>query len=272
MSDAATTLAKNATIRDLIEAFQRAEADVRAACALFDRAEAALVGFSLGMNERAIRAMPPGTHRHARWADADETVKDMARQAWEVIVERAEVRRFLSVAKWNALAEQLRRGELPPITVESVADFVQGFCDAAPEMHAEAIVEVFEFLRPRRSNLKTNTELEIGPKVILHRFVEQTWPGSPFHVRYDGGERSQKLVALENVLRGLDGKGTTSKSYTSELEAALKAAGSGGVGETPLFAFRACKNGNLHLTMRRPDLVAALNRRAGGKRLRPEAA
>jgi hypothetical protein len=271
-SDIATGLAKNSTIRDLITAFQLAEADIRAACALFARAEGRLDGFCLGMERREIRAMPPGTRRLARWDDADETVEGMARQAWAVIIQRSEIRRQMSVAKWNQLADQLRSGKLPPITPEAVADFVQGFCDAAPAMHQEAITEVFEFLRPRQSKLKTNTELEIGRKVVLHRFVEQNWPSAPFHVRYDDGERSQKLVALENVLRGLDGQGTTSKNYTSEIEAALKTAGPGGVGETALFEFRACKNQNLHLIFKRSDLIAALNRRAGGKRLRPEAA
>lgn len=43
-----------------------------------------------------------------------------------------------------------------------------------------------------------------------------------------------------------------------------------GPGETDLFAFRCCANGNLHLRFRRLDLLARFNQIAGGRRLRPQ--
>jgi hypothetical protein len=48
----------------------------------------------------------------------------------------------------------------------------------------EAVQEVFEYLRPRNSRYKTNTEFEIGKRVILSWAVERKWDGG-FHVNTD---------------------------------------------------------------------------------------
>ena len=42
-----------------------------------------------------------------------------------------------------------------------------------------------------------------------------------------------------------------------------------GTGETPLFGFRAHKNGTLHLRFLRADLLARFNQIVGGAALRP---
>lgn len=143
-------------------------------------------------------------------------------------------------------------------------EFAQFYSDHIDDMMGEAVAEVFEFLRPRNDHYKTNSELEIGPKVILT--CVETWFSGGFHVRHWW---SQRLTAMENVFTALDGKGAVSKTYYSALENAIKAAP---VGETPYFAYKCFKNGNLHLQFRRPDLLQRLNQIAGGRRLRPAAA
>lgn len=261
-------LVKHATIVELVAAFAEAESSVRHAYGLLAAAEERIDSvYSLGGRGVAIRPV----REFDTWSDVDGTIEVMKRAAWQSIVERLELRRFMSIKKFAELEEQLKRGELPPITVESIADFADGFRAAAHDMHKAAVVEVFEWLRPRERDhvhrLKTNTELEVGRKVILSYAVEQHFGGRGFHVSY-GGYVSQRLVALENVFNGLDGKGTTAKGWQSELERAI---GKAPEGETPLFRYRCCKNRNLHLEFKRIDLLAKFNAIAGGKTLKPEA-
>jgi hypothetical protein len=73
---------------------------------------------------------------------------------------------------------------------------------------------------------------------------------------------------LENVFTALDGNGQIAKRYNSVLEDAICSA-PGGVGETDYFNFKAHRNGNLHISFRRRDLLARFNQIAGGARLRP---
>lgn len=130
--------------------------------------------------------------------------------------------------------------------------------------------EVYSFLRPRRwtraGQLKTNALPEVAERVILDNIVSPSgYSGKPFRVNY---HYSQNLVALENVLNALAGNGEIAKGYRSALENAI-AESADGVGETDLIAFKAHKNGALHMRFKRLDLLARLNQLAGGANLRP---
>ena len=127
----------------------------------------------------------------------------------------------------------------------------------------EAVREVFEFLRPRNSRYKTNTEFEIGKRVILFA-LENKWGGG-FRVDH---YREQNIRAIDNVFHALDGNGTI-KSHRGPLIDAIEAS-KDGTGETEYFRFRCFRNRNLHLEFKRLDLVAKLNAVAGGMRLRGE--
>ena len=68
-------------------------------------------------------------------------------------------------------------------------------------------------------------------------------------------------------------KGQINKSHYSALHDAIVATPiTSGKGETEYFEFRAFRNGNLHLKVRRLDLLERFNALAGGKRLRGEKA
>lgn len=203
----------------------------------------------------------------------DKVIHEMRRRAWRAIVERLELRRMMSIKRWEALDEQLDKDEWPELTEANVAAFAKQFVVSLDEMLDEAIDEVFNWLRPHectdvRTNYKTNSKFELGPKVVISYAVQRQWRGGATGLYEIQHDRQQKFVALENVFNALDGHGQIAKSHFSMLSNALKDSPTG-IGETPLFAFRAFKNGNLHLAFRRMDLVAELNRRAGGRNLKP---
>ena len=170
----------------------------------------------------------------------------------------------MSIARWNQLEHDLRNGEPPPMTVDSVLSMGGMIASQLRDMHHEAVREVFEFLRPRGEVYKTNSEFEIGPRVVLSWMVEHCPVLRGLQVRYDNHPR---LIALENVFNALAGNGFVGKEHYSVLSRAI-CESKNGVGETDLFAFRAFKNGNLHLRFKRLDLLKQLNQIAGGKRLR----
>ena len=123
------------------------------------------------------------------------------------------------------------------------------------------LIQVFEYLPPCHSRYKTNTEFEIGKRVILFAF-ENKWGGG-FRVDH---YREQHIRAIDNVFHALDGNGTI-KTHRGPLIDAIESV-KDGTGETEYFRFKCFRNRNLYLEFKRLDLVAKLNAIAGGMRLR----
>lgn len=264
-----TSLVSRSTVSELVAVFVAAVADVRAAFASIHAAEARVNAvFTLGEDRRGIRVDAGRGHYHSDFSSADDAVARMSRQAWGCIVSRLELQRMMSIRRYEELQNDLEKAVLPEITEDNVIAFVQGYCASIPEMIAEAVDEVFNWLRPERSKYKTNTELEIGRRVILGWIIETGYGASKYRVNY---RRTQHLMALENVFHALDGKGMVSKTGRSELQMAIESSPTG-KGNTDLFVFTAHKNGNMHLEFLRPDLLKKFNMMAGGMRLRPAAA
>jgi len=264
-------IAHRATIAALVGVYQGAAADIRAAFAQVEAAELRLNdAFTLGNESyKGIRVTTDGgSHHYGRWDEAAASIKAVERQIWRCIVDRLELRRMMSVRAWAEMEKKLERDELPELTVDNVQAMANGMLSQLPEMLAEAVNEVFEWLRPPYSKLKTNTQLEVGRRAIVGYTVERKWSGGGFQPHHHA---EPKLTALENVFSAIDGRGQISKGYYSLLSTAIKAAPADGRGGTDLFGFRACGNGNLHIEFLRPDLLDKFNAMAGGNRLRPEA-
>lgn len=269
---AATALSKATTWRDLVSVYTQAIANVRQG---IDSANAAIDGlnaaFVLGGSRLDFRITVRG--RGPVSLDADHIIDNLRRNAWYAIVERLELHRMMSITKWEELQGQLQKGELPDLTEANVRAFARQYETQLPEMLTEMVTEVFDWLRPRREGhgpgrYKTNGREEVRRRVVLTGMVR------PWDRLHSGswrlswyGEPGQQLIAMENVLNALDGRGSIAKMNQSALQMAIEAS-KDGKGETELFRFRAFRNGNLHLEFRRLDLLARFNQIAGGKRLK----
>lgn len=265
-------LAPFTSTRDLIASFTDAEARVRQAFAMIDDVEQAL-GRAFLATGRESRFNVYIDRNHVAWDNVTWTIDRMRRDAWRVIVERLELRRILSIKRWEQMEKALNNDEVPPITAETVENFVLRWTAEAPKLIEEAIVEVFEFLRPgehtQRADYKTNQKnarLEIGERIVLTGMVERGWHGKGWRANH---YRQQHMTALENVFRALDGAGTASPHYQSDMANAIEKAGADGRWTTKYFEGRCFKNHNLHLRFLRLDLLREFNKRAGGARLRP---
>jgi len=267
-------LVKRTTVRELVLAFEEAEATVRSSFAAIVAAEQKLNAvFTLG-GDMPIRIEATGrAYGGDRFNEPGECIARMARSAWRVIVDRLELRRVMSVERWEALQKRLEneREELPPITEENVLAFARFYGGSLDAMFAEAVGEVFDWLRPRKGTYgekyKTNDAYEVRAKVILPWMVERdSFRKGGFRMK---DHREQRLMALENVFNALDGRGMANKGHYSAIERAIKESPDGRA-ETDLFRVRCCANSNLHIEFKRLDLLAEFNRRAGGLRLKPD--
>ena len=244
-------------IDDLVRRYRESRRDITRAFELLDSAEERIGSSLRGRHGRVLDLPAPA-----------DVLDQLKRSVWSEVVDRLEIRRLLSIKMARELDGRLSKGELPEPTLETIASFGAFYQENTAAMLKECVREVFDLLRPRCSHYKTNTEFEIRERVILSWIVETGW-SHPFRVRWS---HAHDLLALERVMMMLDGRGVIARTMNGELVDAINRCGKDGRGRTEYFAFRACKNGSLHLTFLKPSLVTKLNQIAGGKNLRPKEA
>jgi hypothetical protein len=263
-----TSLATRTTVAELVAIYEQSAADIRRAYDLIGGAEERL-NQAFSSKEWASVHLRARSGRVIEFGRIEDVIADLELTVWAHLVDRLELRSFLSIARAEQLDEMLegKAGEdtFPPLTIDNVLGFATGFRSQIDDMLREAVSEVFEFLRPRNSEYKRNSEFEVPRRIVLEHMVERKWKGDGFHPDY---YRAQRLTALQNVFGALDGRGSVAKTYRGELYDAIDATGPDGHFQTSYFRGRCFKNKNLHLEFTRLDLLARLNAIAGGKRLR----
>ena len=258
-----TELIRRQTVSQMVNAYDTAAAEIRQAYELLATAQQrvnAAFGDSSAFDTCPDHVWGTGPERAAK------VLELMKPRAWSIIAEKMQMRRVLSIKARDDLDRQLADVKtLPELTVDNVLAMFQAMTQNLETYVAEAVREVYEFLRPHHSQHKTNTELDIGRRAILTWMLEHNYGGG-FRVNY---RREQWTRALDNVFSMLDGKGTIA-SHCGPLSDAIGALAPGVyTGETVYFKFKCYGNGNLHLEFKRLDLLAKLNALAGGARLRP---
>jgi len=222
-----------------------------------------------------------GEHRDNLWEgnfrgyNMEREAKDSAalieRNAWKSVVARLQVREIVSVKKREELDRQLDNGELPLLTEQNVKAFIDQLHRDIGSLLEDSAREVFDWLRPTSNwkQLKTNEKntYGLGDKVIMTWGMDSEYNKSmPRRVSY---HHEKYFRALDNVFHLLDGKGVA--KYPTDLCTSISTAGKTGKCETPYFACKWFKNGNIHIQFLRMDLVERLNVMAGGDKLRPAA-
>ena len=191
---------------------------------------------------------------------------------WQTIMEKSNCKRFMSTKAQETVTRQLydTPDTLPEITIEGLNSWLAGLVQSSPDMIQEACREVFEILTPQKGwsdSYKTNEkcrEIPASGKVIIKWVCDQDkWVTSP-RLLHRGQDR---IRALDRVFAMLDGKATP--DYPEDSVTKCKAASEAGESkaETPYFVFKMHRNGNLHVTLKRADLVKRLTEYAAGANL-----
>lgn len=254
-------IASPQTLSTRVDAYLEAVKKIEAAYALLDEAQSTLRGaFDEYLNVIPYHAadQPLETLKKAR--------EEIKRRVWRRLIDLSQVRKVMSVKRAEDLDQRLEKGQLEEITHASVLGMISLLRDQTGDFAKEAVCEVYDFLRPNPNpdsrQYKTNSgaaRWRLGKKVILSWIVEE---GYSSYMRVPAGDGDRKLRAVDRVFHLLDGKGVP-EGYLCPLIDAINSSPDG-LGETDYFRFRACKNRNLHLEFKRPDLVTQFNRIAGG--------
>jgi hypothetical protein len=256
-----TELVPTATIAAVCQAYHDSAADVREAFRLLHQTDKRT---KMVLANEYPHFLPDHWYLHGN--EAQECVVRLRREAWWYIYRQTRVWEICSIKQREELEKEAREGDLPEVTELNVLAFLEKLQASLPDMFEQALKEVFDWLRPQRGwggEYKTNNRFAIGRKVILGYCVDETWRGR-FDVYY--GKR-QHLQALDNVFHLLDGQGVS--RYPHDLVTAMNATGQKGgqACETDYFRCKWFRNGNLHITFKRIDLVTEINKRAGASGL-----
>ena len=194
------------------------------------------------------------------------------RHAWQDLIKKTGIASVMSVKSRDALNNQLyernnwqREAALPRFTEANIFGFMDNICANMPNMIQEAIVEVFNWLRPRNNNYKTNDEFMIGEKVVLGSLARQSYSkGFCISTYYEA-----QVDALGNVLSMLNGKGVM--KHPQNMRNLINNAWiSSDVYEGEYFTAKAFKNGNAHIKFKRMDLIEKINQSSKDLWLRQE--
>lgn len=262
-----TSVVPYSNVRELVRTWQDTTATVRRCFAELVEAERLMNERLVANDSRGVRIDASGGSYRDSFDAPERCIDRMRIDVWRTIVERLELHRFLSVSRWKELSQLIEKGELPEITEQSVFQLAESHMSQLDTILTESVREVFDWLRPRdrscAARYKRNEREVVGERLVLPYLVEQRITGGGFHVTYG---HEQHLVALENVLHSLAGRGFINRSWRGELGEAIEASPTG-VGETFLFRFKCHKNRNLHLQFKDTELLAKFNAVAGGANL-----
>lgn len=191
----------------------------------------------------------------------NDSVNTMKKTVWREIANKMQVHSFMTEKRKNEFYVSLNSGDLPDITVENMQDFYNSFAGNIKSLMQETITEVFEMLRPHNSKHKTNTEYEIGKRVILSQYGGMA---------YIDSHMDTELTCIDNVFHLLDGKGVA--KHPDTLRCKLNERIHDTINnELSTVYFRVKwykKSGTIHLEFLRLDLLAKLNAAGGGNRLK----
>lgn len=263
-----TDIVRRQTIAEMVEAFHQAETEIREAYRLLDVAQARLVAGFGSDYHASFETNPRNRHMPTAETHPDSVMLYLRGQAWGCLVNRLELRKMMSTERRNELDRQLEQPEkLPPVTDDAITGMIASMVSKLGDYQVEAVKEVFDWLRPR-SNLVTNSQYEVGEKVIVRAFYDTKWNT---RAQIDYG-KEQHFRNLDNVFSMLDGQGPI-KTHCGPLLDLYKGTNDerprfGEERETEYFAIKIHKNGNAHIRFKRQDLVQKLNAIAGGKNLK----
>jgi hypothetical protein len=246
------TLITHQTITAIVEGIEAAKRQAAQAFALLTGARETLRQ-TLGEAHAYDHLWEHNISDYNMAANAEKTAQRLEENGWRYLFDQTQMRQFLTERKRQEFDKQFYDHNLPPLTVANAASTLLSMAHDAPGNMQAMVTELFEVLRPWNTQHKTNKRWQVGKKVILTHIVNVGYFAGLNHYR-EGTVRT-----LGTVFALLDGQGIPQYPHdlATTLQTALQAHEP--TCETPYFACKWYKNGNLHVMFRRYDLVDRLN-------------
>ena len=246
-------LVKSVSIENMINQRAAVVERVMAALDLLSEAQgiarAAHVGFPDFGIDQGYRRSSTGLGDRAALDKA--VLREIDSAAWKYLMDESGLRSFMDSkarAEWDS---GLREGVVPELTVDTVASTFAGLYGARGDMFERGVIECFKSLS---WTYKTNLPQKFGKRLIMQNL-------------HSGGYCSvygkmDKLDDLMRVMCVADGKPEPDyRSGTSNLISAglRESKGWPKFVENEMMSLKLFKNGNGHITFKRPELVNKLN-------------
>lgn len=176
-------------------------------------------------------------------------MRDFDGLAWRHLMRESGILSFMDATSRKQWEESIQKGEAPELTAENIeATFGRLYSDRG-DMFERGVVSCFRRLS---WDYKTNLPQKFGKRIVV-----------TYLCGYHSHNKCDELDDLVRVMHVLDGKpepdhrrGIYSLLNAERLNYERRA----GTIETDFLHIRVFKNGNGHVTFKRPDLVEQMNR------------
>lgn len=190
-------------------------------------------------------------HYHAD--NCDEVISAIKRVAWRFVIQKLQIKDFISTKKRKELDQKIERNEMPNFTAREVALFITDASQNVNNLVTESAKEVFNFIKPNWTGLKTNEFSKGMPPKVIIPYVMDTWYSRAGTIDY---RQKDRLKDLDNLFHLMDGNGVS--QYPGDIVTAIESTKDSNSAETKYFKLTWYKNGNLHVEFKRMDLLNKL--------------
>lgn len=227
---------------------------VRRALILLSEAEqlanAAHLGFPrLVLDESyACRGKPTVTGECADRADAESAiVRIIDRHGWNYLLSESGLRTFMDARAREQWSAQIAKGYVPELTAANIESTFDQLYRSRLDMFERGVLECFKRLS---WSYKTNQPFKFGKRIIVRYLFRDGCPNCRV---------TDELDDLIRVFCLLDGKPEPDHRHGTHVLVSDAKRERHTETENAYFHLRWPKNGNGHLTFKRPDLVNNLN-------------
>ena len=180
---------------------------------------------------------------------------------WRYLMDESGIRSLMDArarADWD---KQLSEKKVPALTDENIRQTFSALYQARGDMFERGVLNVFKSLS---WCYKTNRPFAFGKRIVLRGLRNSVTGGRPNSFGYLNHRTTDELDDLVRVFSVLEGKPEpdhrdTMWSRISRQEREEFRVGQENELDSEYFHLRWFKNGNGHLTFKRPDLVARMN-------------
>lgn len=236
---------------------------------IYDKAEAIAVEYAK-RKEKIVQMQTIADELEIRLRT--DFLAELKKQTWRQILDETNAQQWMSSKQWNKITDELynKPKDLPDIDVEGLRSWLGSLIVSSPDMIRELMKEAFDILTPQYrehwDTYKTNEdkrEIPKSGKVILRWMCEERFGYA--ELTYSS---NQEMNVLDRAFALLAGRAKPEKfDETTEGKASIASQNRETTFETFWGILKMHKNGNLHITLTKPDLVKKLVEVAAGKTL-----
>ena len=182
-----------------------------------------------------------------------ETTQRIDAGCWEYMLDALGMKNMMDATALEAFRDQNKK-DPPPVTMDNLAATMTDLSSRRVEIFDAGVINLFTKLD---HSFKTNPSFRLDKKIIINNALSS---GSCNWYGWNQYRNAQDQVRdLDRIFHLLDGKAP--KDHLADAAAEVgRAKSKPCTVETEYLDFRLFKNGNLHITLNRPDLAAGINR------------